>query len=384
MRPAVKTIEGQPSWIIRSKHVELAITQLGGHMAPVTFCRDTSSPVQPYYINRPCEKGLKTDEPVLVPLRGDFFCLPFGEGGPCKDGEYRMHGEPAGRKWRLVGGEKSAAVTTLTLAMKTSFPSGRITKRLSLVDGHNVVYAQHTLEGFSGRFPLAHHPTLAMPDQQDSVHVVTSPIAFGMTNPLAPSDPTIGDYYSLDVGKRFRELRRVPTIWRDRPFTDCSVFPARKGFSDLLAVFNKHGVFPGWTTATFEKDGFLWFSLKDPTVLPTVLMWMENFGRHAPTPEKEICCLGLEDVCGFFATGLGASRRSNVLTQEGIPTAVKLSPRTPTIVRHIQGVVKTPQGFRKVQSTTFAPGKVTFTSVTGKKVSADVHHEFLKTGQMGT
>ena len=74
----VKTIVSQPSWVIRTSDVELAVTQLGGHMAPVTFHRRSAAPVQPYYISPWQGERLKIDEPVLVPLRGDFFCLPFG------------------------------------------------------------------------------------------------------------------------------------------------------------------------------------------------------------------------------------------------------------------------------------------------------------------
>jgi len=46
-----ETRHGQPSWVIQSDQVELAITEIGGHMAPVTFYRKDPSPVQPYHIS---------------------------------------------------------------------------------------------------------------------------------------------------------------------------------------------------------------------------------------------------------------------------------------------------------------------------------------------
>ena len=74
--------------------------------------------------------------------------------------------------------------------------------------------------------------------------------------------------------------------------------------------------------------------------------------------------------------------RANVLSKDGIATAVKLSPKRPTAVNYIQGVVKVPRGFARVASARFAPGKVTFTSVTGAKVAVPVKHEFLRTGEV--
>ncbi|MFM7035583.1 MAG: hypothetical protein ACKOYJ_10465 [Planctomycetia bacterium] len=43
--PEERTIHGQPSWIIATDDVELAITKRGGHMAPVTFDRKAGTPI---------------------------------------------------------------------------------------------------------------------------------------------------------------------------------------------------------------------------------------------------------------------------------------------------------------------------------------------------
>jgi hypothetical protein len=94
------------------------------------------------------------------------------------------------------------------------------------------------------------------------------------------------------------------------------------------------------------------------------------------------CCLGLEDVCGFFAEGLARSLGSNLLTKAGIPTAVRLSPEAPTVVNYIQGVVKTPAGFGHVREVEFGAGKVTFHAAGRKKVTAPVCHEFIRTGHL--
>jgi hypothetical protein len=51
-------------------------------------------------------------------------------------------------------------------------------------------------------------------------------------------------------------------------------------------------------------------------------------------------------------------------------------------VNYIQGVVKIPADFMMVKSIVFAPGAVTFVSVTGKRATTAVNYEFLKTGKL--
>ncbi|HQL74959.1 MAG TPA: hypothetical protein PLD58_17400, partial [Phycisphaerae bacterium] len=134
MKSVVKTVVNQPSWIIRNDTVELAVTQLGGHMSPVTFCRKTK-PIQPYYISPWQKEKVRTGVPVLDPLRGDFFCLPFGGNNKIEGEDHGVHGETATRKWTLQGCKKTGDVTTLTLRMTCKVRPAKVTKQLSLVDG---------------------------------------------------------------------------------------------------------------------------------------------------------------------------------------------------------------------------------------------------------
>jgi hypothetical protein len=382
MKPALRKIKSQPSWVIGNKSVRLAVTRRGGHMAPVTFYRDTRRPVRPYYVSPWQGEGLSIDEPVLRPLRGDFFCLPFGGNVRAYRGEQHVcHGETATGRWKLAGAGRGEGVTWIALKMKTKVRLGEVTKTLSLVRGQNVVYVRHVLEGFSGAMPLGHHATLAMPEQEGAVRVATSGIKFGMTCPVLFSDPAAGEYQSLAIGERFTRLTEVPLLWKDPPAADLTAFPARRGFCDLLAVFNKPGK-RAWTTAVNSAERWMWFSLKDPAVLPATAMWISNHGRHGAPWNGRNVCLGLEDVCGYFAEGLGASARANLLTNAGVPTTVRLSRRQPTAVNYIEGVVKVPRGFERVAAARFSPGRVSFESTTGKSVTAAVRHEFLSSGEL--
>jgi hypothetical protein len=385
--PEQRTIASQSSYIVSTPQVELAVTALGGQMSPVTFYRDTSETIQPYYISPwQDEKTGPLPVPVLVPLRGDFFCLPFGGNMEEFRGEkHPPHGETAGSPWKLAGLKTAGDVTTLTLSLETKVRPGRVTKELSLVNGENVVYSAHAIEGFAGPAPLGHHATLAMPSEEGVVRLASSPIRFGMTYPGVFSDPKQQEYQSLLPGTKWNKLSEVPLLWKGSADADLSRLPARRGFADLVQLVNQsweETKGPAWMTATFGIEGFVWFSLKDPAVLASTVFWIENHGRHGEPWNGRNNCLGLEDVTTHFADGLVASAGENVLKNAGVKTIVELQTEKPTVVRYIQGVAKIPAGFDVVASAEFSPGKVTLVSAAGPRVTVPVRHEYLRTGRL--
>ena len=384
---ALRTIHAQPSFVVATKEVEIAVTKFGGNMAPVTFFRDSANPVRPYHISPwQEEKPSKMPAPILNTLRGDFFCMPFGGNSDEVAGEkHPPHGEIVGDPWKVVGTKKAGDVTTLTMGIDTKVRKGHVTKELSLVDGQNVVYSRNTIEGFAGRAPLGHHATLAMPEKEGAVRIATSAIRFGMTCPSLFSDPKSREYQALLPGAKWDDLTKVPVAWKDAPDADLTSLPGRYGYADLVQLANEPWEktnSPAWTTATFTDAGYVWFSLKDPAVLKTTVFWMENHGRHGHPWNGRNNCLGLEDVTAFFADGLAASTKENVLTKEGVDTALELTADKPTSVNYIQGVAKVPEGFDVVKSVEFKPGEVVFTSASGKTATAAVRHEFVKTGKL--
>lgn len=383
--PPRQTILSQPSCVMATPQVELAVTLLGGHMAPVTFLRDTPHPVQPYHVSPWQEEPVEDlPAPVLVPLRGDFFCLPFGGNAETVDGEsHPPHGETAGSRWTHVDTLTRGPVATLTLALETTVRPSRVTKSLSLVDGHNVVYSTHLIEGFAGRAPLGHHATLALPDEAGAARLATSPMRFGMTCPGVFSDPAHGEYQALEPGQKWTSLAAVPRAWKGSPDADLTRLPINPGFADLVQLLNEPagaGGNPAWVTATVASRGYLWFALKDPAVLNSTILWLENRGRHGRPWFGRNQCVGIEDVTAFFAAGLAASIAENALTREGVPTTVTFDAHTPTAIRYIQGVAAIPRGFDVVKAVTFGPGTVTFVSAAGPSVTVPVAHDYLHAG----
>ena len=317
MEPEKREIGSQMSWIISNENIELGLTEKGGHTAPVFFNRNSGRSIQPYYINPWANEKLELDEPVLEPLRGNFFCLPFG--GDNRDGadNHRVHGETSYGKWDFSSYEKLHKRTTLELIMNTHIRAGRVVKRISLIDGQNCIYTQHQLEGFEGKMPLGHHAILRVPDAESSIIISTSPIKFGITNPVVSGYYTGGEYYSLQAGKTFQSLDKVPTIWKDHPYTDCSLFPQREGFVDILQIFSKETTEPAWTAAAVPSEGYLWFSLKSQAVLPSTVIWMENHGRHQNPWKSRNRALGLEDVCAYLPWDWAALLKKTWLMRKG-------------------------------------------------------------------
>ena len=236
-------------------------------------------------------------------------------------------------KFPALGGGWSRALvrqklSPLDLRFDTRVRRGRVRRELSLVAGHNVVYSRTLIEGFAGPTPFAHHAILAVSEREQSLLCDCSPFWTGRTYPTSFGSPAAGEYESLAPGATFRDLRKVPSIFRARPLEDCTAFPTRRGFCDVIQVFEKpktRGVgLPSWFKAVNSDAGWLWFAFKDPRLMPGRVYWMENRGRHGAPWKGRNACLGIEDGCMYFDLGLAESARANPISRLGIPTSVQL------------------------------------------------------------
>jgi hypothetical protein len=329
-------IHGEPSYELRSRDVELAVTRRGGHLAPVRF-RLGRRWAQPYALAPWLPDGIAPSmPPVLQVLRGDYFCLPFGGG----KGVEHIHGETANGEWELV--ESGSGRLVLEMAVKS--PACRVRKILSIRQGQRAVYQEHRISGLRGRYNFGHHAVLQFPEG-GPCHVSVSPFRFGQVKPEAFSDPLRREYGALKTGARFRSLDKVPLAAGG--FTSLAEYPARQGFEDLVLMAARPGDF-AWTAATL--DGYVWIALKDPRVLPSTLFWISNGGRHGePWNGRHLRRLGLEEICGHFCDGLEISRQDR-LAREGIPTTALFRPRETRSVKVIHLVHPVPAGFGRVES----------------------------------
>lgn len=376
----METIHGEPSWRITNGETDVYVTKRGAHTAPVTFFADDERPVRPHFVapwNTDDDMGRDLDPPVLAPLRGDFLCLPFGEDNRYEGESHPVHGEAAGGAWEFVGEEQTGRRTAARLRFSPRQRAGTIAYEISLVKGHSAVYQRHLIEGFHGPTTLAHHVILR---GDTPLCVDTPPLAFGVTNAPGPRYAAGGEYHSIERDRVFTTAERVPSVWAADPYVDVSRFPRREGFDDIVQLVPDYAEPAiGWVTATAPEEGWLWYALKDPKVLPSTVMWMENRGRHASPWNGRTVALGIEDACGYLATGLAGSVPDNPVSRRGVPTYHDAGAE-PTAVNYIQGVCRIPEGFDRVHTISVEADRVVFRAHSGEQANARVFPEFIQTG----
>ena len=311
---------------------------------------------------------------VLQPLRGDFFCAPFGGNAkPWRGEQHPVHGETAGAPWKLLARESDRM--TLTAELRTKIRPGRVVKRLSLRQGETNLYLTHTLQQMSGPMCLGHHATLQFPEAPGSGRIALSPWRFAQTCPEQFEDPAQGGYNALKVGANFRDLRRVPLATGE--MTDLSRYPARAGFEDLVMLSSRADAKLAWTAVTFPAQRYVWFALKNPRLLASTVLWHSNGGRHmAPWSGRHRGVLGLEDVTSYFHFGLATSAASNPVSRRGIPTVLRLDPHRPLVVPYIMGVTAISRGFDTVQRIDFRYDHIVLRAASGKIVRHAVDLSF--------
>lgn len=377
MTSASRKIRGQDSWQLRSDRVSLAVTVKGGHVAPVVF-RLGGREVAPYSVAPWAEEKVPPGTPeILKALRGDFFCAPFGGNATPFRGEHHpVHGDSANLRWRLEALAATGQGPALHLCLKTKTRPGVIRKAIELLEGETNLYVRHTLEGMSGPMSFGHHAMLKFPDREGAGIVSTSRILFGQVAPEPFENPAGGGYQCLRRGSRFSTLERV--MQADGRRADLSRYPARRGFEDLVMVVHEAAPDFAWVAVTFPEQRYVWFSLKDPSVLRSTVFWISNGGRHYPPWNgRHTGVLGIEDVTSYFHYGLAESVRANPVSRLGYPTSRLLRGGQAFSIPYIMGVAAIPSGFDKVTRIERTGAGILLTSAAGRKARARVDVSFL-------
>jgi hypothetical protein len=374
----LKTIQGQPSFTLATKSVQLAVTRLGGHLGPVTFRLGRRS-VEPFAVAPWWQEKLAPGTPALLRvLRGDFFCLPFGGNGTPFRGEmHPPHGETAGHRWRDLGIDLTGGNVTLRLAMKTKTRPGQVEKRITLIPGETNIYQEHVITGMSGPMCFGHHAMLKFPNQPGSGLLSTSRRILGQVFVEPAERPEQRGYSLLKPGAVFKDLESVPTITGEK--ADLSRYPARRGYEDIAILAADPHLEVAWSAVAFPGEGYVWFSLRDPKVLASTLLWMSNGGRHFPPWNgRHTNVMGIEEITGFFHCGLAESAAPNSLSRRGIKTHHILDASRPFAVRSIMGLAAIPKDFGRVADIQIHPHRITLLGESGHEVSTPVQTTFLR------
>ena len=379
-KSSLVTSLGQSAWRISNGNVDAYVTQLGGHLGPVTF-RIRGRNIEPFSVAPWATERHPFGLPaVLRVLRGDFFCLPFGGNQRSYRGErHPVHGETANARWRYVGMIGDHGRRTIHLRLSTRIRTGHVDKFITLIDGQTVVYQKHIINGMRGRMSYGHHAMLRFPEQEGSGIISTSRFSYSQvfTEPL--ERPENKGYSILEPGACFDRLDRVPMI--TGRMTDVSRYPARRGFEDLVLLAADATLSLAWSAVTFPRQRYVWFALKNPRQLPQTILWLSNGGRHyAPWNGRHVNVMGIEEVCSYFHLGLAESARRNPLSSRGIATSFELHPDRPYSVLYAFGVAQIPVGFDQVADIVASADRhsVLLRSKNGKSVSVDMDGVFLR------
>ena len=333
-------VHGEESHHLATPELDLDITTRGGMLAPVVF-HLPGRDVQPYSLAPWQPSEFPEILPLLSVLRGDFFCLPFGEQtkGP-------PHGEPANANWTFVSKDERS----LRFKMETSDSGAMIAKIISTRAGHHAVYAEYLVSNLEGDFNYGNHPILDLSNlSEGSGRITTSPIRWGSVYPGVFSNPAAGETQALAKGTEFSDPREVKLA--SGGTTDLTRYPSRHGNEDLVMMVNVAATEEqpfAWSAAVL--DGYLWFSLKDPADFPGTVLWITNGGRTAaPWNGRHLGRIGIEEVCSHFHDGPEISRK-DLLAKHGIPTTRRFKRGDTISLRTIQAVALVPADFGEVRS----------------------------------
>ena len=367
---------GQLGWSFASNQVSAFLTRAGGQLAPVVFKLGKKS-VQPFSISPWKDENIPDIPRMLNVCRGDFFCAPFGGNAEAFRGErHPAHGETANRDWTLESLEKTDRTVTLHTSMRTNARRGRVDKRLTLRQGHAAVYSEHVLSGMSGPMSIGTHPMLKFSEAPGAGTISTSAFKRGYVVPVAWERPEAKGYSWLKLGGTFSSLKKVPAL--DGTTVDLSKYPARRGYEELVQLANDTTQPFSWSAVALPREGYVFFTIKNPRVLHTTVFWFSNGGRYySPWNGRHINVLGVEDVTAFFHLGLAASAKPNLLSRAGTPTVVNLSAKRPLRVAHIMAMAAIPKDFDEVKSITSQDGGAKLTSRSGRNVFVPLDLSFV-------
>jgi hypothetical protein len=323
----------------------LDIQALGGMMGPVEVILDDGRAVRPFAVapwsDNPREEWEATAPPLLKRLRGDWVCFPFGlPGKPRTDVDARwlegldanlespdpaQHGTCANVPWRLDKAEPRALSMSFTPDAK--FPVARIERKVTVADGDPAI---HFETGIAARanceLQWGVHPTFRLPETPGSFE-----IGFGAEKVTVLTYPGVFEKGVSRVAhaRVLDGLDAVPMV--DGGKRSFASLPLPFDTEELILVAGHKGVARLTNRAERYRVVMEW----DPSVFPSVLLWVSNRGRKFAPWNGRFLGLGVEPVCAPFDLGFAhAVNPNSPMRALGIPTAQRFSPERDLATRY--------------------------------------------------
>ena len=295
------------------------------------------------------EKLPDTVAPVESRLAGDFFCAPFGRTSP----DIPIHGWAANGTWEKAGTETAASgAVTATYTLRQSVAGARLSKHITLCPGHPVVYQRHVFEGGEGHIPVAHHAMIQVPG---GARLSFSAKASGFTPGMPLETEPERGHSVLLYPQRFSSLAEVKRA--DGGSSDARLYPFDKGHEDLIILSEAPASKLGWSAALAKAEGFLFFAIKDASVLPHTVLWMSNGGRfYPPWNSRHHAVIGIEEA--------SLDHRLIEDPRDGM-SGLALGPGKTTTVRYAFGAIPVPEGWTEIGDITLGRNEITLIDARG-------------------
>ncbi len=355
-------------FMLNSNSVEVGVTPEGGHLFPVKF-KFPDQVVEPMNVSAwENEAFTEPIPPMLRMLRGDFFAAPFGASDVTPD-EERPHGTTANSKWTL----QNADPEKLRLRLDKKVMGAEVFKEISVRPNESVIYQKHILKGGTGKLPVGHHAMLKL----------SSPCLLSFSawqyagTPPEPieSDPKLGRSL-LKYPQNIVDLTRVKC--EDGTGVDLTHYPVYPGFEDLWMLVADTSLPFSWSAVANPEEGWVWFSLKNPRILPNTVVWQSNGGRfYPPFSSRHTQVLGIEETVSNFHLGHRASIEQNSLQRQGFRTYLGLSGKKKITIPYIFGLVQITKSFNKVKKIEQTPTGIKITDINDRSIQTNVNLEFL-------
>lgn len=353
---------------IQNKKVKVGVTEKCGHLHPVQFFIDNKI-IEPLNIAPwSDEKFDDAIPPMLKMLRGDFFCAPFSDSDVLED-EDRPHGTTANDKWSLIFHNEHE----LKFKLDKKVSGAEVIKKITLKSDHPVIYQEHLITGGKGKIPIGHHLMLKVPEK---IYLSFSNFLFGET-PASPveTDPQMGSSI-LQYPQQFNDLAKIKL--KKGNYTDLSRYPVYQDHEDLLMLKSDEELPYSWSAASAPRNGWLWFSIKNPKILNSTVLWLSDGGRkYRPFSSRHRKVIGIEEVTSYFHLGHKASIEENHLNKKGYKTFIELKPDIVHKIRYAFGLIKIPDDFRHVTSIKEDELGIVIKDENGLKVSTDFDLNFI-------
>lgn len=280
---------------------------------------------------------------LLERLRGDFLCVPFGDA-PSDTEDYppawshldagttpHPHGWSSNGVWTPVADEGGEGRSLLRL----DYPDGDavewVTREVRCEAG-GVAFTDTVHVRRPVRLPVGLHPILALPKTPGAARLRLPGHQVLATLPVPP-EPTS----TLAADARFTDPTRVPMSGGGT--RDLTHLPFDDDTEEIVLVAN---VDEGRVALDDTENGCRVFVEWDREVLHHLLVWMSNRGRPFEPWGGHNVCLGVEPITAAFDLGETISAGHNPLNDEGITTALDLTPGRDLVIRHRVGVEPLP------------------------------------------